>query len=301
VDFDFTGDRQDLTAGLYDTPNRELNPSGRWISPDPAHASWNAYSYGTNPLGETDPSGACAGATSESGKCQPGWRSVYWGEPGGMPTYGWSATEDMVGGWGASGWIAAGGFAGVFGPSQFVGPDTNGLTGAFYADHMDYMMAQQAANDPSSPLPDINMVAMNWDGKKKVKNDAAVGGDILGAPDFLSVNVNAGISYLLNLVGPAVAINIGRNGHVYLGGGVNVGKGFTFVSGSGTANWMTQPSKLQSFLTKNSFSFNAGWWAGVQGTWTPGSGLAGGGGFVSPQVGGAWTYSFDLGKWLGGW
>jgi RHS repeat-associated protein len=56
-DVDFTGDRQDLTAGLYDTPNRELNPSGRWISPDPAHARWNAYSYSTNPLGETDPSG----------------------------------------------------------------------------------------------------------------------------------------------------------------------------------------------------------------------------------------------------
>jgi hypothetical protein len=93
----------------------------------------------------------------------------------------------------------------------------------------------------------------------------------------------------------------GRNGHVYIGPGVNVGKGFTFVSGSGTANWMTQPNQLQSFLTKNSFSFNAGWWGGVQGTWTPGSGFAGGAGFASPQIGGAWTYSFDLGKWLGGW
>jgi len=56
-DVDFTGDRQDLVAGLYDTPNRELNPSGRWISPDPAGASWNAYQYSTNPMRETDPSG----------------------------------------------------------------------------------------------------------------------------------------------------------------------------------------------------------------------------------------------------
>lgn len=56
-DVNFTGDRQDLVAGLYDTPNRELNPSGRWISPDPAGASWNAYQYSTNPMGETDPSG----------------------------------------------------------------------------------------------------------------------------------------------------------------------------------------------------------------------------------------------------
>jgi RHS repeat-associated protein len=61
-DLSFTGDYQDLVAGIYDTPNRELNPTqGRWISPDPAHASWNAYSYSTNPLGETDPSGLYTG------------------------------------------------------------------------------------------------------------------------------------------------------------------------------------------------------------------------------------------------
>jgi len=123
----------------------------------------------------------------------------------------------------------------------------------------------------------------------------------LRAPDFLSINANVGIPYLLNLVGPTVAINIGRNGHVYIGPGVNVGKAVSFVSGSATANWMTQPNQIQSFLTKNSFSFTAGWWGGVQGTWTPGSGFAGGAGFVSPQVGGACTYSFDLGQWFGGW
>lgn len=53
----FTGDRQDSVAGLYDTPNRELNPSGRWVSPDPARSSWNAYAYSANPMGEIDPSG----------------------------------------------------------------------------------------------------------------------------------------------------------------------------------------------------------------------------------------------------
>jgi RHS repeat-associated protein len=57
-DVNFTGDNQDLVAGTFDTPNRELNSTqGRWISPDPAHASWNAYSYSTDPLVETDPSG----------------------------------------------------------------------------------------------------------------------------------------------------------------------------------------------------------------------------------------------------
>ena len=57
-DVNFTGDYQDLAAGTFDTPNRELNPiQGRWISPDPAHSGWNAYAYTTNPLGNTDPSG----------------------------------------------------------------------------------------------------------------------------------------------------------------------------------------------------------------------------------------------------
>jgi RHS repeat-associated protein len=54
----FTGDLQDIFAGLYDTPNRELmSNAGRWLSPDPAGASWNAYSYPTNPNSVTDPSG----------------------------------------------------------------------------------------------------------------------------------------------------------------------------------------------------------------------------------------------------
>jgi RHS repeat-associated protein len=58
-EFSFTGDTQDLTAGLFDTPMRELNQSeGRWISPDPAGASWNAYAYPTNPNIATDPTGA---------------------------------------------------------------------------------------------------------------------------------------------------------------------------------------------------------------------------------------------------
>ena len=64
---DFTGDRQDLVAGVFDTPSRELDPiQGRWISPDPAHASWNAYAYSTNPLVTIDPSGAQDDAVDES-------------------------------------------------------------------------------------------------------------------------------------------------------------------------------------------------------------------------------------------
>ena len=56
---DFTGDFQALRAGLYDTPNREFDVTSgsRWLSPDPARASWNAYSYPTNPNSMIDPTG----------------------------------------------------------------------------------------------------------------------------------------------------------------------------------------------------------------------------------------------------
>ena len=65
---DFTGDTQDIVAGLFDTDNRELHPNqGRWISPDPAGMdatdpgnpqTWNLYAYvANNPLAFADPSG----------------------------------------------------------------------------------------------------------------------------------------------------------------------------------------------------------------------------------------------------
>ena len=58
---DFTGDFQDIFAGLFDTPNRELaTNASRWLSPDPAGASWNAYAYPTDPNRMTDASGLSA-------------------------------------------------------------------------------------------------------------------------------------------------------------------------------------------------------------------------------------------------
>jgi RHS repeat-associated protein len=55
----FTGDQQNLFAGLFDTPNRELDQTSgsRWLSPDPAGAGWNLYAYGTNPNSDIDRSG----------------------------------------------------------------------------------------------------------------------------------------------------------------------------------------------------------------------------------------------------
>jgi len=64
----FTGDTQNIVAGTYDTPYREMNPNqGRWISPDPSGLgavnltnpqTWNRYAYvANNPLISVDPKG----------------------------------------------------------------------------------------------------------------------------------------------------------------------------------------------------------------------------------------------------
>jgi RHS repeat-associated protein len=89
-DLDFTGDRQDLVAGTYDTPNRELNPGQtRWLSPDPAGASWNAYQYSTNPMSETDPSGL--DSIRIDGFLATGWSISKNGL--GFSNYGWEDKE----------------------------------------------------------------------------------------------------------------------------------------------------------------------------------------------------------------
>ena len=104
-------------------------------------------------------------------------------------------------------------------------------------------------------------------------------------------------------VGGTFALNISRSGRFYGGLGLNGGKSATIVSGSLTANWLWQRSvptsaQLQSFLTKGSCNGAAGYWGGAQLSWTPGSGLAPGGGFVSPQAGVSCTYSWDITGWF---
>ena len=58
---DFAGNVSDLFSETYDTPNRELTHHGRWLSPDPAHASWNAYAYVTDPNSQVDTTGLYGG------------------------------------------------------------------------------------------------------------------------------------------------------------------------------------------------------------------------------------------------
>jgi RHS repeat-associated protein len=83
----FAGMNSDLfgtsgtSSGLYDTPNRELaNNASRWLSPDPAGASWNAYAYVTDPNRIVDFSGLdgeeaadeCGGGGGWDGGCEGG-------------------------------------------------------------------------------------------------------------------------------------------------------------------------------------------------------------------------------------
>jgi RHS repeat-associated protein len=57
----FGGNTQDVTTGIFNTPNRELGASqGRWFSPDPAQSGWNPYAYAPNPNSMIDPSGLSA-------------------------------------------------------------------------------------------------------------------------------------------------------------------------------------------------------------------------------------------------
>lgn len=79
--------------------------------------------------------------------------------------------------------------------------------------------------------------------------------------------------------------------------GIGAGKSATFVSGSATLNWLNQgctPSKpqLTSFLSANGFNATVGFVAGISESYTPGSGYATGVGFVTPQAGLSYNYSF---------
>jgi RHS repeat-associated protein len=52
------GITQDILAGMYDTPNRELQSTqGRFLSPDPVGSGWNQYAWPANPNSFSDPSG----------------------------------------------------------------------------------------------------------------------------------------------------------------------------------------------------------------------------------------------------
>jgi len=110
-DIMFAGLDQGIFAGMYDTPNRELQGSqqGRWLSPDPAGSGWNQYTYVTNPNSGSDPTGlgdqpgsnstSCTllgGCISRSNGCMDSRKYTCWlGDTGGQAgsVQGWDAFE----------------------------------------------------------------------------------------------------------------------------------------------------------------------------------------------------------------
>ena len=119
-------------------------------------------------------------------------------------------------------------------------------------------------------------------------------------PDYIGANINIAIvnPWTLTLVGWSGTASIDRYGHTYWSPlGLGVGKSATIVSGSLTANWLNTchkptPKELESFLTQHGFSGSAGFWGGANQNYTPGSGWSTGVGFVSPQAGASYNYSF---------
>ena len=142
--------------------------------------------------------------------------------------------------------------------------------------------------------------ANNAGGNPAAKHTTSKQGSVR-APDFVSANVNVAIPnpWTLTFVGVTFTVNLDRDGNLYFGLGPTAGKSATGVSGSLTADWLDQLHKpsathLHGFLTHSSFSGTAGFWGGVQQGWTPGSGFATGVGFVSPQAGVSYTYSWQI-------
>jgi RHS repeat-associated protein len=290
---DFTG----FAGGFWDSENNSdhfgareyAKTQGRWLIPDPAGLAvvdpnnpqtWNRYAYvGNNPATFIDPSGLV------------------------------DINAAMA--------FFAGGGGGMIGGCTQDGVDSNCVTNIFLVSDGAAVNCPQCAPGTPGGVAVVGTIGSGI--YQYVPNGTTASpdgftlytgngvwrqvGTLSAAPDFISLNINVGIPVLANLVGGTLAVNVGRHGNVYVGGGANVGKSLTFISGSLTANWFPPfaNTNANNFLTKNSFSVAGGWWGGLQGTYTPGSGTALGAGVVSPQIGGAWTYSWNVGNLGIGW
>jgi RHS repeat-associated protein len=112
-------------------------------------------------------------------------------------------------------------------------------------------------------------------------------------PDYFAFTVNAGS------IGGVTAVLVNdRYGRLYLGGGLNIGKSSTTVSGSFVGGWLNQravPNKtrLYKYLIGGSINGGVGFIVGAGRTWgMPGVGNEGG--VFSPQAGVSATYAIQL-------
>jgi len=140
------------------------------------------------------------------------------------------------------------------------------------------------------------------------KDQCPAGGGGWRLPDFVSASASISIptpwtGTLLSWTGSA---SVDRYGNWYWSPiGPGAGRAPYIGSGSLTANWLVQRCKptqdqLGNFLSGHGFAGAAGWWAGGNVMYSPGNGAAVGGGLVSPQAGGNYSYSFK-GRGNTGW
>ncbi|MGB7331244.1 MAG: RHS repeat-associated core domain-containing protein [Terriglobales bacterium] len=269
-DLNFTGDYQDLVAGTFDTPNRELNPTqGRWISPDPSHSGWNAYSYTTNPLGETDPSGLCdvsvcgvgdgygEGAASRGAEELDGFSTDYVAIFDSINTTSFNGQQPTV-----SYWV----------------PTTSTLSQNFDS------QGNPVLDADGSPTFTIKDTPGHW-------QPVDSGGSIVAAN-----NSAVSVGYTANVIvpvfwglGPAVTYTkIPSLNLTCVGGGVGASAGHNFSFGPTVVSTQNAKSILSSFSFSAGYNFTPWWGAGGSAN---SSGAASGNTFGVPGAGAAVTWS----------
>jgi len=203
-------------------------------------------------------------------------------------------------------------------PFQYTGRENDGLAGLYYYRARYYHPSLQRfiSEDPIGfEGGDVNLysyVANNpltfADPLGLDKDQCPPGGRGWRLPDFVSASASVSIptpwtGTLLSWTGSVV---VDRYGNWYWSPiGPGAGRAPYIGSGSLTANWLVQGCKptqerLNDFLSGHGFTGAAGWWGGGNVIYSPGNGAAVGGGLVSPQAGGNYSYSFR-GRGNTGW
>ena len=187
------------------------------------------------------------------------------------------------------------------GVGRYIEPDPIGLRGGIniYA----YVRNNPIILFDSAGLADVGMAWWeNWPPDPS-QNWMSPGPDLRG-PDYFSLNINVAIPtpWTGTLFGWSGHVALDKYGNLYWApAGGNVGKALTFISGNLTAGWVNvcgEPSeqRLKKFLSRHSLNIGGGYWAGAGFTWIPGAGTATEVGFVTPQIGVSYQYSFQEGN-----
>ena len=312
VNYTFTGQEEDDEVGFYNYNARLYDPVlGRFISPDSIvqapedPQSLNHYSYvRNNPLIYTDPTGNfdIGGFFSDAWDVVTGLLGFSSDSNSNSSLSG--AHFDINFPWESSSKSSSNSFNGL---TLDVNIPNLVDEANFFLNNLTLNVPFQFSYNPSKE---------NTSGRGSLQIDYSKAfesinlnnfWDLLGLlrlPDYFSLNINVAIPtpWTATLLGWSGQVALDRYGNLYLGPlGATVGKSATFVSGSLTGGWLNQfstPSegKIMSFLSSNSFNVGGGYWGGAGLTWSPGNRTATEIGFVTPQGGGSYHYSWQKGN-----